>query len=213
MIDRELSDIFDKFYQSGDDKKKKNTGTGIGLALTKGLVELNHGRILVRSIPKQETCFSFILPIDRTSFKEDEIINEPSDVISKTIVSEEEELLIKKQEKELEATKQNEEKADVLIVEDNYELRTFLTRELSDRYSVIEAEDGKPGIELAFEKIPDLIVSDIVMSQCSGIELCNVLKADIRTSHIPIKKLLTLRKLRLKTIISFSNCKKLFIIK
>jgi ligand-binding sensor domain-containing protein/signal transduction histidine kinase/DNA-binding response OmpR family regulator len=182
----DLPFIFDKYYQSLTARKKKNTGTGIGLALTKGFVELNHGHIKASSNPNLETCFSFVLPIDRESFLEDEIVNEPISVLSRTILSEKEESIIKKHGKELKSKEQNNEKADVLIVEDNYELRTFLARELNNMYTIIQAEDGKPGIELAFEKIPDLIVSDILMPQCSGIELCNVLKADIRTCHIPI---------------------------
>ncbi|UCH15501.1 MAG: response regulator, partial [Bacteroidales bacterium] len=107
-------------------------------------------------------------------------------VLSRTILSEHEESSLKKHGKELPGIDQEEEKADVLIVEDNYELRTFLARELGEKYTIIHADNGKSGIELAFNTIPDLIVSDILMPQSSGIELCNVLKADIRTCHIPI---------------------------
>ncbi len=182
----DLPFIFEKFYQSLVTKKKKNTGTGIGLALTKGLVELNHGRIKVSSIPKLETRFSFVLPIDRAAFDEDEIVNEPTSVLSTIIINEQEDVSVKKHEIEPGSADQTEKKEEVLIVEDNYELRTFLVKELSNSYSIIYTENGKTGIELALEKIPDLIISDILMPQCTGIELCNVLKADIRTSHIPI---------------------------
>jgi ligand-binding sensor domain-containing protein/signal transduction histidine kinase/DNA-binding response OmpR family regulator len=182
----DLPFVFEKFYQSDSNRKKKNSGMGIGLALTKGLVELNHGRIKARSNPNHETNFSFVLPIDHISFLEDEIVNEPTSVLSRTILSEQEELSLKKHGKELSDTDQDEEKADVLVVEDNYELRTFLARELGEKYTIVQSDNGKSGIELAFNIIPDLIVSDILMPQCSGIELCNVLKADIRTCHIPI---------------------------
>jgi ligand-binding sensor domain-containing protein/signal transduction histidine kinase/DNA-binding response OmpR family regulator len=182
----DLPFVFEKFYQSDSNRKKKNSGMGIGLALTKGLVELNHGRIKARSNPNHETNFSFVLPIDHISFLEDEIVNEPTSVLSRTILSEQEELSLKKHGKELSDTDQDEEKADVLVVEDNYELRTFLARELGEKYTIVQSDSGKSGIELAFNIIPDLIVSDILMPQCSGIELCNVLKADIRTCHIPI---------------------------
>ncbi len=182
----DLPFIFDKFYQSDSIRKKKNSGMGIGLALTKGLVELNHGRIIAESIPDHETIFSFILPIDHRSFLEDEIVNEPTSVLSRTILSEHEESSLKKHGKEWPGTDQYDDIADILIVEDNYELRTFLARELAEKYTIVQSDNGKSGIELAFNIIPDLIVSDILMPQCSGIELCNVLKADIRTCHIPI---------------------------
>ncbi len=182
----DLPFIFEKFYQSLSAKKKKYTGTGIGLALTKGLVELNRGRIKVSSIPNSKTSFSFVLPIDSNSFSETEIVDEPTSIISRTILTEKEASDFKAKEKKSESANQAEVKAEVLIVEDNYELRTFLVKELSKAYSIIQAKDGKQGIEVAFEKIPDLIVSDILMPVCSGIELCNVLKSDIRTCHIPI---------------------------
>ena len=184
----DLPFIFDKFYQSGTSRKKKNTGTGIGLALVKGLIELNHGRIAARSNPDLETCISFFLPINRESFKEDEIVDESTSVLSRTIVDADEKVTSgqKKEEKETGEPNPKEEKAEVLIIEDNYELRTFLAEQLADSYSVLQAEDGKPGIELAFEHIPDIIVSDVVMPCCNGIEVCNILKADIRTCHIPI---------------------------
>ncbi len=182
----DLPFVFEKFYQSDSTRKKKNSGMGIGLSLTKGLVELHHGHIQARSNPNHETCFSFVLPIDRAAFPEEEMLNKPASVLSRTIISEQEELNLKKHGKELPDPDQYEERADVLIVEDNYELRTFLARELGEKYTTIQADNGKAGIELAFDKIPDLIVSDILMPQCSGIELCNVLKTDIRTCHIPI---------------------------
>ncbi|NJK86830.1 MAG: response regulator transcription factor [Bacteroidales bacterium] len=84
---------------------------------------------------------------------------------------------------------QNEKDEDIpeiLVVEDNNELRSFLSKELESKYKVIQAENGKTGIELAFLKIPDLVVSDIVMPEFNGIELCKKIKSDVRTSHIPI---------------------------
>jgi len=182
----DLPFVFEKFYQTNSLKKKKNSGTGIGLALTKGLIELNHGGIIARSVPNLETCLSFVLPIEQSSFLEDEIVNEPTSVIGRTIVGVQEKLGLKKHGNNHNNTDNRKERAVILIVEDNFDLRIFLASELSEKYTIIQAEDGEPGIELAFKKIPDLIISDILMPQCSGIELCNVLKTDIRTCHIPI---------------------------
>ncbi len=176
--------VFEKFYQSDFARKKKNSGTGIGLTLTKGLVELNHGLIKVRSIPNHETCFSFVMPIDVTSFSVDEIVDESTSVLSSTIIDIPEKPGLSQHKGDLK--NKHDKRTDLLIVEDNYELRTFLTREMSEKYNILQAENGEQGIELAFQKIPDLIVSDVLMPQSSGIDLCNVLKADIRTCHIPI---------------------------
>jgi signal transduction histidine kinase/ligand-binding sensor domain-containing protein/DNA-binding response OmpR family regulator len=182
----ELPHIFEKFYQSKSHKNRKGAGTGIGLTLTKGLVELHHGFILATSKPRSKTSFTMVLPIDEIAYPEYELVNEPTSVLNRTVLNESESNTISGRKKEVFNPKENEEKTNLLIVEDNYELRSFLAKELSRKYNITGAEDGREGIETAFRILPDLIISDILMPQCSGIDLCKVIKSDLRTCHIPI---------------------------
>ncbi len=179
----ELPFIFDKFYQAKSSKKISNSGTGIGLSLTKGLVDLHRGSIRAESAPDSETKFLIHLPIDRQSYGDDEVSDRPGyqpasrsatngvDVTHTTSdVSDEEE---------------DRDKALILIVEDNDELRKYISMELRHQFTVLEAKDGNEGLDLAFGKTPDLIISDIRMPMKTGIELCREIKSNLKTSHIP----------------------------
>ncbi len=181
----EMPYIFDKFYQTKFGSKLKKTGTGIGLTLTKGLIELHHGQIRVNSKPEVKTVFTFVLPIDKHYYSEEEIMAEPTELLDKEIITSEYEFIQNPEEKETE-TEEEKEKPEILIIEDNDELRKYLTKELSTKFSITEAEDGKIGLDMGFSNIPDLVISDILMPQINGISLCKSLKSDIRTSHIPI---------------------------
>lgn len=154
---KELPFIFDRFYQVKNNNN--NTGTGIGLALTKELVELMNGTIKAESIEKSETTFTIKLPI-----------------ISKNTVA----TNIDKNDDF------NTEKPTVLIVEDNKDVRTYIKLCIEKEYNILTASNGKEGIALAFEKIPDIIISDVMMPLVDGYKLCEVLKEDIKTNHIPI---------------------------
>ena len=182
----ELPYIFDKFYRGKSSEIKRNQGTGIGLTLTKGLVEMHHGKIWCTSKPGVETRFTFILPVDRYAYSEDELLPEPVDDLRRLIVTDLTPEIIQHEKEVIAEIKQNEERPDILIVEDNEELRAFLVKELGMKFNVGQAGDGQAGIELAQSEIPDLIVSDILMPRTSGIELCKTIKSDIRTCHIPV---------------------------
>lgn len=170
----EIPHIFDKFYQAKSALKIPNPGTGIGLSWTKALVELHQGYITAESIPDQETRFRIVIPIDADVFElEDSVEHFVATTIPK-------------------AANQNksqppgsDDKSDILIVEDNNELRNYLTRELQSQFNVLEAQDGLQGLEIALDQVPDLIISDILMPNKTGIEFCQAIKADIKTSHIP----------------------------
>jgi len=153
-----LPKIFDRYYQERGPNRA--TGTGIGLALVKNLVDLHKGEIQVESQKGQGTTFTVSIP----SLPD---IAEPEDKTAETIS--------KKTDKPL-----------VLFVEDNDDITEYVKMSLTDKYNVITASDGEQGIVSAFEKTPDIVISDIMMPKKDGIELCSTLKNDLRTSHIPI---------------------------
>ena len=187
ILSEELPYIFDKFYQAKSSGIRKKSGTGIGLTLAKGLIEMHHGAIWVESIPEKETCFTFILPIDYNAFNEDELTQEPNDILhGDDKISIDYSKLTNNDTDDLAESDTYIEKPEILVIEDNDELRLFITKELSKKYKVAQAENGKIGIDIAQSDIPDLIVSDIIMPECTGIELCKILKTDERTCHIPI---------------------------
>jgi ligand-binding sensor domain-containing protein/signal transduction histidine kinase/DNA-binding response OmpR family regulator len=182
----ELPFIFDKFYRAKTSEIKKNKGTGIGLALTKGFIELHHGFVFVESKPNIETCFIFLLPIEYSAYSENEIVLDQFNYSKKTIP---EQIILSESCLGNALIKDDIIKdgyAEILIVEDNDELRAFLSNELGNEFNVNQADNGKLGIEMAQSVIPDLIVSDILMPEYSGIELCKVIKTDVRTCHIPV---------------------------
>lgn len=187
IVNEEIDLVFDKYYQSKSSKNKINKGTGIGLALVKGLVELHHGSIVVESVPDKETTFRFVLPIDRIAYKETEVTSEPINILKRTVTQVPREIgNLKGNSDNQKKPVKEPERPNILLVEDNDELRTFLVKELNKEFNIEQAENGKIGIELALDQIPDLIVSDILMPERNGIELCSELKNDIRTCHIPI---------------------------
>jgi signal transduction histidine kinase/ligand-binding sensor domain-containing protein/DNA-binding response OmpR family regulator len=178
----ELPFIFDKFYQTTSGRKQKQFGIGIGLALTKGLVELHGGKIFVNSIPNHETNFTFTIPVNRSAYKTEDLRIEPSDFsVFDTFIDDYE-----ADETFVDVPGKENEKSVVLIVEDNKDLRLFLKRELEGIYTIVLAENGEEGLQKANAFTPDLIISDIVMPIMSGIEFCKAIKTDVRTSHIPL---------------------------
>ncbi len=153
--------IFDRFYQATN--HKNNTGTGIGLALTKDLVTLMNGTIMVKSNENVETIFTVKIPIIESN-------TTPSNAsIKKENIS-----II------------DVEKPIALIVEDNKDVRTYIQLCIEKNYQTVLAKNGLEGIKLAFKHTPDIIISDVMMPIVDGYKLCKTLKEDIKTSHIPI---------------------------
>jgi DNA-binding response OmpR family regulator len=178
--------VFERFYQ-GDQCCSDEQGTGIGLALVKELVDLQGGRIWVESEKGKGASFILqlpympaeIQPFTIDSDKQAEAVwiqNQPGDDLLAS--------------KPVQATEPisvtNEDKPHILLVDDNQDMRHYLRQHLQEKYQVIESENGLKGLEKAFETIPDLIVSDWMMPGLSGIALCERLKSDTRTSHIPV---------------------------
>ena len=175
--------IFDRFYQVDDVLKRNIEGTGIGLALTKELVELHHGEIRVESQEGKGSVFTVTLPLGNRHLQPGEI----------QVLSEEKE---EEKEKEKKALKEVVEKETgerkekdaplILIVEDNRDMRAYIRSCVDPAYKVIEAADGEKGLNKAISQIPDLIISDVMMPRMDGTEMTRQIKSDERTSHIPV---------------------------
>ncbi len=167
-----LPHIFDRYYQAKGTHQA--SGTGIGLALVKSLCSVHQIEIDVKSDEDQGTTFTLTLRKDDTY----------PDALHKENEEEKEKAVTEQTNDD--TPLKDDRRPIVLVVEDNTEIRRYIASSLSDEYQVIKASDGKSGQEKAFEYIPDLIITDIMMPVMDGTELCRSLKQDIRTSHIPV---------------------------
>lgn len=179
----QLDKVFDRFYRVDTKENHNPEGTGIGLAIAKGLTELHHGKIKVESEQGKGARFTVLLPLGIEHYKKDEINLLNSDFV---IDHSNTEQLSKASIPFENQTSGNKKKPLVLIVEDNTDLRHYIIGSLKNNYQVIEAANGIKGLELAKKRIPQLIVSDIMMPEMDGLEMCRILKNEIETSHIPI---------------------------
>ena len=172
--------IFERFYTNDFDDHNE-TCTGIGLAFCKSLVELHKGTIEVKSKAGEGSCFEISIPIRKVAFTEKEI-NLFNIKDHKTIDQQTTQLLAK--EKPLEI-KNNYRKELLMIVEDYDDLRKYLSESFRD-YKVISCKNGKEAMDQAQKLMPDLILSDVMMPEMDGLELCHHIKTNIITSHIPV---------------------------
>ena len=177
IIKEELNTIFELFYQSNIGKKNK--GSGIGLTLTKELIDLHKGKIGVESVPNEGTTFTVTIPVMEGAYTESEKIETSDSEIINTNTNTENHNSINQEES-------SSNKKTILIVEDNYELQLFLKELLILQYNIILAENGEEGYHYAKSNLPDLILSDIMMPKLDGIEMCQKLQKDSLTKHIPV---------------------------
>lgn len=180
----ELTKIFDRFYQVDGSHTREHEGTGIGLALTKELVELHKGEIFVDSVEGHWTEVKITLPLGRDHLRDDEIIT-AEDFKSHKIYGVDEYVKTDGETEDL-LSEQLIDKTIVLIVEDNADVREFIKDALKDTFHIEEASNGEQGLRKAEKLIPDLIVSDIMMPKMDGYEMMRQLKLNDKTSHIPI---------------------------
>ncbi len=166
--------IFDRFFQVDDSYTKEKTGSGIGLALTKELVELMGGTIYVESELGNGTIFRVVLPLE-------EIKSNAKDDIVETTTP-----FWNDDEQQPSAILQEEKETRVLIIEDNNDMRHFIKEQLAEHYAIFEGRNGKEGLEMAKKESPALIITDLMMPQMDGITLCKKLKTDLSTCHIPV---------------------------
>ena len=178
--------IFERFYQVNGHSRAKKAGTGIGLALTRELVELHRGQIRVESQPGVGTVFVVRLPIHASAFPGAWLSNYPTDSV---LISEEQPTNGPFQPVTNALPTPcptGVEVPLVLVVEDHDDLRSYLAGCLSLHYRVLTATNGREGLAQAQTEIPDLIVSDWLMPDMDGVQLCQTLKTDERTSHVPL---------------------------
>lgn len=171
----EIPNVFKKFYQADSSSSRRFGGTGIGLALTKELVELMRGEITVKSEVQKGSEFILKIPVTNdSSIKEVKYDNQ--DVNAEILESFDHNVYL-----ELE-----EQLPIALIIEDNKDVAHYLQLCLKDKYKTIYAQDGEAGIDMAYKYIPDIIISDVMMPKKDGFEVCSKLKSEIVTNHIPI---------------------------
>ena len=180
-----IEHIFDRFYQVDSSATRRYEGTGIGLALTKELVELHHGEIIVNSKKDIGTEFIVRLPLGKDHLTKDEIVDSTERVEHLIYDFDDSSQYF---ESEDAPPQENISKTApmILVVEDNQDMREYIGESLHDVYNLIEAEDGGQGFNQAIKHTPDLIISDVMMPGMDGFELTKKLKQDIRTSHIPV---------------------------
>ena len=174
--------IFDRFYRIEDTALKTSKGTGIGLALTKHLVELLGGTIEVQSATGKGATFYVTLPVSRDAqVASIDVTLEEIHSASAAYVSQ------NKSDLPLSFAKtDNRALPLVLVVEDSEDVGTYIHACLQADYRVERAKDGEEGIDKAIEIVPDVVVTDVMMPKKDGYEVCSTLKNDERTSHIPI---------------------------
>jgi signal transduction histidine kinase/DNA-binding response OmpR family regulator len=185
--EKDLDKIFDRFYQAenGYSTNKHTVGTGIGLALAKGIVELHHGQIHIENKKEGGSKFIVSLMLGDEHFSEEQKspINQfstNSGIVNSVLDEEFVKQIIKSQQSI------TDQKYSILLVEDNPEILDLLVQIFNPIYQVITAVNGKDALEKARNNNFDIIVSDVMMPEMSGIEMCSKIKSNLETCHIPV---------------------------
>lgn len=176
----EADKIFTPFYQIPETSGINLSGTGIGLSLVYTIVQLHRGVIYVDHTETKGACFVVILPVSRSAFSEEQIESREIDKIAEITNTEDISVSLPLPEKG------DQPKYKILLVEDDKDVRDYLKKSLEAEYIVIEAADGVRAYEKVVQDFPDLVLSDIMMPKRDGLELCTMIKNDIRIGHIPV---------------------------
>ena len=179
----ELEKIFTRFYQV-EKSSTVSEGTGIGLALSKGLAELHHGTLTANSIPDEETVFTLTLKLGKEHFTDEQLDEMTKNEVA--AVKTDAFLITGQEELEEEPLKERIKGAKMLIVEDNESIKQMLAGIFETFYQVSTASDGEEALEMIQKEMPSIILSDVVMPRMSGTELCKRIKTDFNTCHIPV---------------------------
>lgn len=181
-----ISSVFDRFYKVNTVNTDSHLGTGIGLALVKSLVLLHKGSISIFSERGRGTDMVVRLPLDSGMFNESDFIRHQETRAEEIIRTDSEEMATSVEMKGMEDELLHSTKKRILIIEDNEDLRMLIAESLSDEFQVMQAGDGVEALKLIEHTDFDLIISDIMMPNKDGISLCNDIKGDMNTSHIPV---------------------------
>ena len=172
----ELEKIFEPFYQGEDTPASRQTGTGIGLSLCQSVVVLHHGTIWAENQAPGGAAFHVVMPIDRAVYSEKNVDQDKEkSILHEVIPAEIEEQL-----------QPVERKYTVLLVEDTEPVRIYIREYLKQFFYVIDTDNGDTALRLVTEKMPDVVVSDIIIPGASGLEVCSRIKEDLLTGHIPV---------------------------
>ena len=183
-----LERIFERFYQTPSSANDRNIGTGIGLDLTRSLVELHHGSIEAHNNADGPGCeFTVTIPLGNEHLTPEEMVtNEVEEEETTESIIEEE----MQQEEEEVATSTDLPKVGrrqkIVVVEDDSEIRSYLTEALSEDYDITDCSNGKEGLAAVLKTMPDLVISDIMMPEMDGTTLCSKIKTNNATNHIPV---------------------------
>jgi DNA-binding response OmpR family regulator len=185
-----LERIFERFYQSPSSANDRNIGTGIGLDLTRSLVELHHGTIEAHNNAAGPGCeFIVTIPLGNEHLTPEEMVIDEAEeeAVTENIIDAAEEE--QQQEEEVVASADLPKigkRQKVVIVEDDREIRDYLTEALSENYDITGCENGKKGLAAVLKQMPDLVISDVMMPEMDGTTLCSKIKTNNATSHIPV---------------------------
>ena len=179
-----IDKIFERFYHSTE-KGKDWTGAGIGLSFSKSIIDMHNGDIEVESEEGKGSTFKIKIPLTTENITGKEEISES---VQKNIVHGIDSVIFEEKNRDnnlLQSPTKNKE-FSILVVEDNSDLRNLISEQLKIKYNIFEAENGKVGWELVQSKQPDLIITDLMMPEMNGLELCDLIKSSEEYSHIPV---------------------------
>lgn len=183
---QKLSQIFELYYEGDKTSENNLKGTGIGLALSKELIEAHQGNIFASNNPEGGMIFTIRLRTGKEHFTNKEVDFVKSSKLLEFVNSGYVEVTHRSDNHLISVQKEQTDMQLVLLVEDNSELRKFLSAQLAQFYRVVEAIDGVEGLKAAQSSMPDLIISDVMMPNMDGIQMLDHLKNDKETSHIPV---------------------------
>lgn len=188
----EREHIFERFYQIRNSSNNSNIGTGIGLHLTRSLVELHHGNIRVEDNGEGQTGSRFIirLPLGHAHLKKEEI--EEDTITHITTEHTESNYMLTTPSSTCDDSEENDSKMrarsrrHVLVVEDDEEIRRYICRELSNDFYMTECSNGKEALAAILKQTPDLIISDVMMPEMDGLTLCRKIRQNVNINYLPI---------------------------